>query len=132
MSTGEFGMKAKLIIPGRLAGLNEYTSACRTVSNKYFAGNKVKQKEQKRVKEQIKEQLKGVHFDNQVWVQFRWYEENRRRDMDNIAFAKKFIFDALVEEKIINTDNWKGVRGFDDEFMVDQEHPRVEVIIYRV
>lgn len=125
-------MKAHLIIEGRLAGLNEYTASCRTVKGKYFKGNTIKHREQQRVCVAVREQLKGVHFSNPVHVDFRWYEENKRRDLDNIAFAKKFIFDALVECGVLDTDNWKGVIGFKDYFMIDKDRPRVEVVIYRV
>lgn len=125
-------MKVHLTIDGRLAGLNEYTASCRTVKGKYFKGNSVKHREQERVCEAIRAQIKGITFDNPVHVDFRWYEENKKRDMDNIAFAKKFIFDALVEEGVIQTDSWRGVVGFKDYFLVDKEHPRVVVTIYQV
>lgn len=47
--------------------------------------------------------------------------------MDNIAFAKKFILDALVKKGVLKDDGWKWVKGFTDEFFVDKKNPRVEV-----
>ena len=76
----------------------------------------------------IKAQLKEIHFDAPVRMAFRWYEPNKKRDLDNISFAKKFILDALVANGIIKTDGWNGVTGFTDEFFTDKS-PRIEVDI---
>lgn len=62
-----------------------------------------------------------------VKIAFRWYEKNSRRDMDNIAFAKKFILDALVKKGVLQDDGWKWVKGFTDEFFIDKKNPRIEV-----
>lgn len=115
-----------LVIKGQLPNLNEYTKACR--GNKYSGANMKKQSE-KIISAYIKQQLKGVHFEGIVKLSFRWYEPNKKRDLDNICFAKKFILDALVSNKIIVADGWKGVIGFTDEFFVDKENPRIEVDI---
>jgi len=77
----------------------------------------------------IKKHLKGVQFEGTVELSFRWYEPNKKRDLDNICFAKKFILDALVSNGIIVADGWKGVKGFTDHFFVDKEFPRIEVDI---
>lgn len=54
-------------------------------------------------------------------VHFEWHEKTRRRDLDNIAFAKKFIFDGLVKQKIIPNDSYKYVKGFTDDFVFDHK-----------
>lgn len=118
--------KVTLIIEGSLVGLNEYTRACR--SNKYI-GASMKKKSEKTITSYIQQQLKGVSIKNKVKLTFRWYEANKRRDLDNICFAKKFILDALVSNQIIFADNWKGVAGFTDEFFIDKAEPRIEVDI---
>lgn len=115
-----------LTIPDRLPSLNEYTRACR--GSKY-TGASMKKHTEYVIGYHIKSQLKGIHFDAPVRMAFRWYEPNGRRDLDNIAFAKKFILDALVTNKIIDDDNWKHVKGFTDEFFITKDHPRVEVDI---
>ena len=115
-----------LIIEGLLPTLNEYTKACR--GNKY-AGAAMKKHSETIISAYIKQQLKGVRFDGAVRLSFRWYEPNKKRDLDNICFAKKFILDALVSNGIIIADGWKGVSGFTDEFFVDKEKPRIEVDI---
>ena len=115
-----------LTIPDRLPSLNEYTRACR--GNKYL-GASMKKHTECLIGYHIKSQLKGIHFDAPVRMAFRWYEPNGRRDLDNICFAKKFILDALVANRIIDDDNWKHVKGFTDEFFITKDHPRVEVDI---
>ena len=47
---------------------------------------------------------------------FTWIEENKRRDLDNICFAKKFILDALVNAGVLADDNRKIVTNFTDSF----------------
>ena len=115
-----------LVISGRLPNLNDYTKANRTSP---IVGNQMKQKQEEYIGGFILEQLNGVHFAGTTYLHFRWIEANRNRDLDNICFAKKFILDALVKNKVIETDGWKGVYGFTDEFDVDAFNPRVEVMI---
>ena len=122
-------MKKTLVIQGRLDGLNEYTRACRT--NK-FAGAEMKKKNERIVSADIMQQLKDVHFDGVVRLSFRWYEKDKRRDLDNIAMSKKFLLDALVSNEVIKTDSWQGVIGFTDEFFIDKTNPRIEVDIEEV
>lgn len=122
---GDFTRKT-LIIKGRLDNLNDYTNECR--ANKY-AGNKCKARNEEYITDFINEQLAGVHFQGKTYLHFRWIEPNRNRDLDNVCFAKKFILDALVRSKVIETDGWRGVWGFTDEFDVDADDPRIEVVI---
>ena len=115
-----------LVINEKLSNLNDYTNANRT--NKYV-GADMKKNNEKIISSYIQQQLKGVNFKNKVKLSFRWYEQNRRRDLDNIAVAKKFILDALVSNNIIVSDGWRGVAGFTDEFYIDKAGYRVEVDI---
>lgn len=52
-----------------------------------------------------------------VFVSFTWYEGTKRRDKDNVAFAKKFILDALQEANILPNDNNDYIVGFADYFV---------------
>lgn len=122
-------MKHTLTIEGNLPNLNDYTKANR--SNK-FAGAEMKKKVERIITYYIKQQLKDVSIKGKARLAFRWYEPNKRRDLDNICFAKKFILDALVNNKIIIADSWKGVVGFTDEFFIDKQNPRIEVDIEEV
>ena len=118
-----------LIIQGQLPNLNDYTYACRSHNR---VGAKMKRDAERIISAYIMQQLKGVAFKKTVRLSFRWYEPNKKRDLDNVCFAKKFILDALVSNGIIIADGWKGVIGFTDEFFVDSENPRIEVDIEEV
>jgi hypothetical protein len=64
---------------------------------------------------------------------FIWYEPNKKRDPDNISFAKKFIFDGMVTAGIISNDGWANVGGFIDRFVLDRgcKTAYVEVLIHK-
>jgi len=111
-------VKYKFEIYKRLMGLNEYTAYNR--ANKY-KGAKSKKREQAYIIWCIREQLGNIKIEKPVIGHFTWIEENKRRDLDNICFAKKFILDALVEAKILKDDNRKIVTNFTDEFGYDKE-----------
>ena len=122
---GDFVHKT-LTIYGRLDNLNDYTKANRTSA---VVGNRMKKMNEDYITSFILEQLNGIRFKGKVFLNFRWIEPNRQRDLDNVCFAKKFILDALVRNKVIETDGWRGVYGFTDEFDVDAFNPRIEVVI---
>lgn len=65
-------------------------------------------------------------------ILFRWYEPNKKRDLDNICSAKKFIQDALVKMGVLQGDGWRHIIGFSDEFYIDKDNPRIEVEIKEV
>lgn len=119
-------MQNKIIIPGTLPGLNDYIDAER--SNKYQAA-KLKRQTEEMIVMCIWEQMPGVEISEPVHIEYHWYEPNRRRDKDNIAFAKKFIQDALVKAGVLANDGWQEIVSFADRFKVDKDNPRVEVII---
>lgn len=106
-------MKYRFEIDKRLIGLNEYTN-----TNRYnrYAGAKQKKEEQNYIKSCIRQQLGNIKIDKPVIGNFTWIEENKRRDLDNVCFAKKFILDSLVELGILKDDNRKMVCGFVDQF----------------
>lgn len=118
-------------IQGRLDGLNEYVLKCRT--NKY-AGAKLKEANESKVRRAVFNSI-GAHYKKitgKVHITYKWYEATKRRDLDNIAFAKKFIQDALVDIGVLEGDGWRYIVGFTDEFYIDKERPRIEVIIKEV
>lgn len=120
--------KVKLVIPGLLPGLNEYIEAERSYKGKYKAAAMKKQAENV-IGFMVKTQLRGVSFDRPVVIRYLWIEPNRRRDKDNIAFAKKFIQDSLVHNGVLVNDGWKQIEHFTDDFAVDPSDPRIEVTI---
>ena len=53
-----------------------------------------------------------------------------RKDIDNVAFAVKFIYDGLVEAGVFHGDGRRHISGFSHAgFMAGQENPRVELTI---
>lgn len=123
-------MHYTLIIHGRLDNLNDYIKACRT--NQY-KGAHLKAKNENKVQAEIYEQLGRLRITHPVRMSYRWYEKDRRRDLDNVSsFGRKVIQDALVETRVLRNDGWKEIIGFSDEFYVDKNHPRIEVEIEEV
>lgn len=98
----------------------------------YRKAAKLKRETQDIIGFYILKDLRKVRIDRPVRLKFFWYEPNRKRDYDNIAFAKKFIQDALVEMGVLKNDGWLYIVGLSDDFAVDKEKPRVEVIIAEV
>lgn len=120
-------MEYKLVIPGRLDGLNIYTSANRT--NPY-KGGKLKRDNEEQVIWCIREQLRGVHIQKPVIIYYRFYEVDMSRDGDNIlSCATKFIQDSLTKTHVLIEDNRKCIPHFYHDIFVDKSNPRIEVII---
>jgi len=100
----------KIVIPYKFPSLNEYVNECR---KNPFAGANMK----KRVQRDIGYFTNTLPvFTNPVTIEFTWVEGNKRRDLDNIAFAKKFILDSLVECGRLKDDNRRVVTAFRDNF----------------
>lgn len=105
----------------KLPSLNEYINACR--KNRY-AGAEMK----KRIESNIAYFIaKLPRFERPIKIHFHWIEGNKRRDLDNVAFGKKFILDALVKCGKMKDDNRKCVTGFIDTF---EYGPETKVILY--
>ena len=60
-------------------------------------------------------------FERPVKINFTWIEGNKKRDIDNVAFAKKFILDALVKAGKLKDDNRNCVIAFKDNFEYTKE-----------
>lgn len=121
-------MKAKLTIPGRLPGLNEYIAAERAHRQR---GAALKRTCEDMICLEIARQLRNVHFPGPVKMDYLWVEKNKRRDKDNVSsMGRKLVQDALVRAKVIKNDGWEHISGFSDSFAVDGKRPRIEVVIY--
>ena len=90
----------------------------------------MKRKDQSDIEWYIRSQLRGIHLKKPVRMEYRWYEPNRKRDLDNVSsYGRKVIQDGLVATRVIQNDSWKQVVGFSDSFFVDKKNPRIEVTI---
>lgn len=114
----------KLEIPGTLPTLNEYVNKERT---NRFAAAKVKKDTQEYIRSFIP--FGSPQFKGAVVVSFRWVRPDMRSDKDNVAFAKKFILDALQEAEIIEKDSWRLCTPYDIGFAVNKQNPRTIVTI---
>lgn len=99
----------------KLPSANEYIRVCRR--NKYQAAQ-FKHDVENRIAIFLK---RLPRFEQPVKIHFHWIEENKRRDLDNIAFAKKFILDTLVKLGKLKDDNRKCVTMFTDTFAYGDE-----------
>lgn len=123
-------MEYLLIIPGTLNNLNDYIAAER--ANRY-RGAKMKADNEKSVVAAVMQCMRGVKIERPVFMEYTWFEKNRRRDLDNISsFGRKVVQDALVSAGVLKDDGWKHVVGFSDRFDVDRENPRIEVLIKEI
>lgn len=105
MISCEIGMK--------LPSLNEYINVCRR--NRYEAAN-YKARLESAIGLFIGELPK---FNKPIRIRFHWIEGNKKRDLDNVAFAKKFILDSMVKLGKLEDDTRKHVVGFEDTFSYD-------------
>lgn len=116
-------MRAGMVIEGRFPSLNDYVEAERL--NRY-RGAAMKRTQTERV--QAVAVAQGLpRFAGPVAVRFLWVEPNRRRDLDNVAFAKKFVLDGLVAAGVLEDDGQRHVVALQDSFEVDPANPRVMV-----
>lgn len=100
-----------VVIKGKLPSLNEYIEAERT--NRHIAA-KIKRETDQLICWQIK-QMKPIK--SKIRIRFIWHEETKRRDPDNVAFAKKFILDAMQKTGKLKNDNPAWIAGFTDDFV---------------
>ena len=123
-------MEYRFTINGRLPGINDLIAADRRDRR---AGNRRKQEAQEVVRIYILRDLKKLRIEEPVELHYRFFEPNRKRDMDNISgFAHKVIQDALVLSGVLKNDGWSNIVGMEDRFFVDSTRPRIEVTISEV
>ena len=104
-----------IVINMKLPSLNEYINVCRR--NKYEAAQ---------YKRDLESQIalflaKMPRYTKPIAIHFHWVEGNKRRDLDNICFGKKFILDAMVKCGKLKDDNRKCVTAFTDTFSYGKE-----------
>lgn len=100
-------------LPFRFPGANEYIAACR---KNRFAGAKIKAD----YTQAVALYFRGLPpVTGPVKIRFVWHEKTRRRDKDNVAFAKKFVLDGMQAAGFLPNDNNRWVVGFEDCFVYD-------------
>ncbi|MDT2782870.1 hypothetical protein P7H41_13050 [Vagococcus fluvialis] len=114
----------KLVIPLPLIDLNKYINAER--SNR-FAAAKVKKNCTNICKlHSLKAKNQGLDIPTPFKATFEWYVKDKRKDLDNIAFQKKFILDGMIEAGLIKNDGYNQHRHSEDIYLIDKNE-RVEI-----
>ena len=130
-------MEYNFTFHGTMSNLNDYLQGERIPIRKNgkftTKGNLIKQENQRKIINIIRRDLLGIHIQKPITITYKFYEINRKRDLDNIsAFAHKVIQDALVKAGTIENDGWKHIKGFSDDFYLDPENPRIEITLKEV
>lgn len=130
-------MEHKVIIKGKyygkdnvFPGLNDYIHSC---GKHPQVGAKMKRDYQTIAANAIRVQLKRLIILNPVRIHYTFYEATEKRDPSNVAsFFVKVFEDALQQCGVLKNDNWKYLKGYSQEFHIDRNNPRVEVIIKEI
>jgi len=124
-------MQIEIWIPGRLPGENEIIKAAKQsgkgTSNRYT-------KMKKAWGEYVADIFRRCELDpvEAILVDIEWIEPDKRRDPDNIAAGKKFIFDGMVEAGFIDNDGWRQILGWTESFSVNPKNCGVNLKITAV
>ena len=120
-------MSNKCIFKGRLPSLNEYIKVL-NIDRNY--ANAFKRDVERDLLWSIKNsRMKPT--DKPCITHITFHEENRRRDIDNIYSANKYILDALRKAGIIKNDSQKYITDVRDSFVHDTEN-FVEIVLEEV
>lgn len=103
--------------------LNEYINTERR--NKYAAA-KIKDNLTSEVAWQCKDKLLDKPV-GKVDMIFKWHVKGRH-DSDNIAFAKKFVLDGMVQAGLLSNDSPKFVRHLADYIYRDLKMPETDYV----
>lgn len=119
-----------MTIPGKFPSMNQFIGANR---NSVHAGNNMKRSSQREIAVYIMNSLRGKKIKTPITISYTYYEQNKRRDLDNISgYFHKVFQDALVHCGIIKNDSWGEICGFSDTFGVDKDNPRIEITLREV
>lgn len=110
-----------LEIPHRLPAMNDIAW-----TNKWTFKDLKKDTESSIEFEIKRQRLKPMKF---AYVSFVWFEENTKRDPDNICAGAKFCLDALVNCKILPNDGWEHVLGIKHGFVCSPGVSRVQITL---
>lgn len=120
----------EIIIPCMFASMNVWIEKNRIRRGAWSAGNEMKQRDQKIVTGFIEKQIHAPLIEP-VFIEFKYYCPDGRRDPDNICgYFHKIFLDALVQTGRLKNDNFRNVYGFCDSFFLDKKNIRIEIIIH--
>lgn len=111
-------MVYEFTIHQRLPSLNDYINKCK--HNRHIAA-KFKSQIDRNICWEILAQLRDVKITKTVIIHITWIEENKRRDVDNVYSAIKYIQDALVKMQVLANDGVKNVIDVDNQIVYAKE-----------
>lgn len=100
----------ELVINEQLPSLNQYQNACRSHWSK---GAEFKKNIEELIGWSIVQALRKktlCRVEKPCEIFIEWHEKTKRRDVDNIQSAQKFILDALQHFNIIKNDSRKYIK----------------------
>lgn len=121
----EYDKHSKIFIQYNFTSLNEYIKVERT--NRYMAAN-IKRRDT---------QVAKMIFSNKKYsgalkLKFKWYLKDKRKDLDNVAFATKFILDGMVKAGAITSDGLKHIKELSHSYTIDKDNIGVEITIENI
>jgi Holliday junction resolvase RusA-like endonuclease len=103
-------MTQSFFIPQRLPSLNEWVG-----SKTRWHYSQVKRESEKVIRAAIRTaNLQPMPF---AYVELTWTEPTKKRDLDNISAAVKFVLDSLVQTKVLPDDGWNEIMGLTHRFV---------------
>lgn len=115
----------KFTIPGELPDLNQIIK----LSKSHYMAYSTMKKTNTELVAWSAAKLPSIEYAD---IEVRWYCKDKRKDKDNIRAGLKFILDGLVQANVLKGDGWKQVGNLSDEFHVDKNNPRIEVILHEL
>ena len=104
----------KFVISGELPDMNEIIK----VSKSHFAAYA---KLKKDATEIVRLSCLKLPKIKKIYLNITYYCKNKRKDIDNIAVAKKFTLDGLMAAGKIKNDGWNEIAGWNEKFEVDKK-----------
>lgn len=112
-----------MTLKGQFTDLNTYISS---LNASRYGGATIKSDETWRARSDcIMSEIKKIDF--VPFIIFKWVVPDRKKDKDNISFAKKFILDGITTAHLWKNDGFNNIQGFMDVFSVDKYNPAVHV-----
>jgi len=110
-------------IEHKFTTLNQFINATRT--NRYVSA-KIKREETEIARLSL---LGYPPLNTPVKLRFIWSCANKRTDLDNLVWARKFIIDGMVKAGVIENDSMRYIVGFED-VLVFSDKWSVEIEVY--
>lgn len=118
-------MGQRLIVPGRMPSRNEAEQKART---HWAVGAKLKKQYTEIVMLECKRQ-KLQPVTQRAVLSITFYEQDKRRDSDNVISGLKYILDGMIQAGVLKNDTRKHVELQINPIEVDRSNPRIEVVI---